>query len=72
VWARLVADHPVLYWRSRTDNGFNSFYIEEADGSLKRGPWTIFWRGEPDLTRIAPVVDRIAAMPASFVGDDDG
>jgi acetylglutamate kinase len=72
VWARLVADHPVLYWRSRTDNGFNSFYIEEADGSLKRGPWTIFWKGEPDLTRIAPVVDRIAAMPASFVGDDDG
>jgi acetylglutamate kinase len=72
VWAHVVTDHPVLYWRSRTENGFNSFYIEEADGSLKRGRWTIFWRGEPDLTRIAPVVGRIAAMPASFVGDDDG
>lgn len=71
VWARLIADHPVLYWRSRTDNGFNSFYIEEADGSVKRGPWTIFWKGETDFDRIAAVVERVAAVPPSFVGDDD-
>lgn len=72
VWACLIADHPVLYWRSRTDNGFNSFYAEEADGSVKRGPWTIFWKGETDFDRIAAVVKRIADLPASFVGDDDG
>jgi acetylglutamate kinase len=72
VWACLVADHPTLYWRSRTDNGFNSFYAEEADGSVKRGPWTIFWKGETDFARIAAVVERVAELPASFVGDDDG
>jgi acetylglutamate kinase len=72
VWACLIADHPILYWRSRTDNGFNSFYAEEADGSVKRGPWTIFWKGETDFDRIAEVVERIAELPASFVGDDDG
>ncbi len=71
VWARLVADHPVLYWRSRTENGFNAFYVEEADGSVKRGPWTIFWKGETDFARIAPRVEIIAAIPPSFVGDDD-
>lgn len=71
VWAHLVADHPILYWRSRTDNGFNSFYVEEADGSVKRGPWAIFWKGETDFARIAPRVEAIAALPASFVGDDD-
>jgi acetylglutamate kinase len=71
VWAYLMADHPVLYWRSRTDNGFNSFYIGEADGSVKRGPWTIFWKGETDFDRIATVVERIAGLPASFVEDDD-
>ena len=37
VWAQLIADHPVLYWRSRTENRFNSFYADEADGSVKRG-----------------------------------
>ena len=71
VWAQLVADYPVLYWRSRTENAFNSFYAEEADGSVKRGPWTVFWKGEADFARIAPRVDEIAALPPSFVGDDD-
>ena len=72
VWACLIADHPILYWRSRTGNGFNSFYVEEADGSVRRGSWTIFWKGETDFDRIAAVVERIAELPASFVGDDDG
>lgn len=72
VWSHLVADHPILYWRSRTDNSFNSFYIEEADGSVKRGPWTIFWKGESDFGSIASRVDTVASLPPSFVGDDDG
>lgn len=71
VWARVVADYPVFYWRSRTENGFNSFYAEEADGSAKRGLWTIFWKGETDFIRIATRVEAIAALPASFVGFDD-
>jgi acetylglutamate kinase len=71
VWAQLVDDHPVLYWRSRTENRFNSFYAEEADGSVKRGPWTVFWKGETDFARIAPRVEAIAALPPSFVGDSD-
>jgi acetylglutamate kinase len=71
VWARLTDDHPVIYWRSRTDNGFNAFYAEEADGSTKRGDWTVFWRGETDFARIALVVDRIASLPPSFTGDRD-
>ncbi|MEX2250526.1 MAG: acetylglutamate kinase [Acidimicrobiia bacterium] len=71
VWAHVAADYPVLYWRSRTENGFNAFYAEEADGSVKRGPWTIFWRGEPEFTRIAERVKAIASLPASFVGDHD-
>jgi acetylglutamate kinase len=71
VWAQVIADYPVLYWRSRTENGFNAFYAEEADGSVKRGPWTIFWRGEPDFTNVAHRVDAIASLPASFVGDHD-
>ncbi len=72
VWAHVTADHPVLYWRSRTDNGFNAFYVEEADGSVKSGPWTIFWRGESDFSRIAPRVEAIASIEPSFLEDDDG
>ena len=71
VWAHIVADYPVLYWRSRTDNGFNSFYTEEADGTVKRGPWTIFWKGESDFDRIATRVEAIAELPVSFDRDHD-
>lgn len=71
VWAQLIADHPVLYWRSRTENAFNSFYSEEADGSVKRGPWTVFWKGETGLSGIEPKVEVIATLQPSFIGDDD-
>lgn len=71
VWAQVTADYPVLYWRSRTENGFNAFYAEEADGSVKRGPWTIFWKGETDLALVAERVGTISALPASFIGDHD-
>ncbi|MGH8913536.1 MAG: acetylglutamate kinase [Acidimicrobiia bacterium] len=72
VWEHVVADHPAIYWRSRTENSFNTFYVEESEGAVKRGPWTIFWKGETDFARLAPRVEAIAALPASFVGDDDG
>jgi acetylglutamate kinase len=71
VWAHVAVDYPVLYWRSRTENGFNAFYAEAADGSVKRGPWTVFWKGESDFTRIAERAGAIASLPASFVGDHD-
>ncbi len=69
VWRRFSAGHPSFFWRSRTENGFNAFYGGEADGSVKTGPWTIFWKGETDFARIARIVDYVAAMPGSFEGD---
>ncbi len=71
VWRRFSADHPSFFWRSRTANGFNAFYTAEADGQIRRGPWTVFWKGERDFARIAAVVEKVAAMPASFEGQDE-
>ena len=69
VWRRFSADYPSFFWRSRTANGFNAFYGAEADGSVKQGPWTMFWKGETDFARIAKTVDQIAKMPPSFTGE---
>ena len=66
VWRQFTKQNPVFYWRSRTSNGFNAFYNEMCTGSVKRGPWTVYWIGEHDFARIAPIVERIAALPASF------
>ncbi|GAB4520089.1 MAG: acetylglutamate kinase [Amphiplicatus sp.] len=66
VWRQFAKTNPRFFWRSRTENGFNAFYAESAHGSVKRGPWTIFWIGETELNRVADIVDRIAALPPSF------
>ncbi|MEL7486890.1 MAG: acetylglutamate kinase, partial [Pseudomonadota bacterium] len=72
VWRRMVDAAPAFFWRSRTDNGFNAFYDNAASGSVKRGPWTVFWRGEDDFARIARIVDVIAAFPDSFDDQNGG
>ena len=71
VWRALRKDNESFFWRSRTANGFNAFYHNSADGSLKSGPWTIFWVGEKDLTRIGKAAEHIAQMPPSFRDEVD-
>lgn len=66
VWKRLIGYAPRLYWRSRGDNPVNEFYYATCDGAIKRGLWTVFWRGEDDLGRVPAMVERIAALPATL------
>lgn len=66
VWDTLVRNYPVIFWRSRDDNPINGFYAGEADGSVRRGRWTIFWRGESDFDPIARAVKTIEDLPPSF------
>ena len=68
VWRRMIKSNPRIYWRSRTENGFNAFYQAMATGAVKRGDWTVFWTGDDDLQTAAPIVARIAALSESFVG----
>ncbi len=70
VWRQFAEKNPVFYWRSQTANGFNAFYHDAADGSVKAGPWTVFWIGESGFDRIAKIVERIAALPTSFDEED--
>jgi len=69
VWRRFTKDHPAVFWRSRTENGFNTFYDAVSDGSVKRDPWTTYWLGETDFARIAEVVDMVSSMEPSFEGE---
>tara|TARA_Y100001001_G_scaffold156499_1_gene173458 strand:+ start:8005 stop:9357 length:1353 start_codon:yes stop_codon:yes gene_type:complete len=66
VWRRLIEYAPKLYWRSRSNNPVNEFYFSTCQGAVKSGPWTVFWRGEDDLTKIPARVERIAGLPATL------
>lgn len=69
VWDHMIRDFPTMFWRSRSDNGFNAFYAKEADGLTRHGHWTIFWKGEEDFDVIARAVKRLSEIPPSFQED---
>lgn len=69
IWDHMIRDFPTVFWRSRSDNDFNAFYEKEADGLMRTGHWTIFWKGEKDFDRIAMAMKLLNDLPASF--DED-
>jgi len=66
VWRAMIKEFPILFWRSRTANGFNAFYADVAKGSVKIGPWTVFWSGDEDIKNIGGHLEAIARQPVSF------
>lgn len=66
VWQQLTDYAPNLYWRSKSDNPINQFYFSECDGALRKGRWTVFWRGETDLTQAPALAERITALPETL------
>lgn len=66
VWDKLLRAYPVIFWRSRDDNPINGFYGGEAEGSVRRGRWSVFWKGETDFDRISRAVKAIEDLPESF------
>lgn len=69
VWDHMNRDFPTVFWRSRSDNTFNAFYEKEADGLMRTGHWTIFWKGEHDFDRIAMAMKVLNDLPPSFNED---
>ncbi|GAB6196397.1 acetylglutamate kinase [Lysobacter xanthus] len=66
VWQVMRAETPSLFWRSRRDNPVNGFYFGESDGSVREGPWQVFWYGLPDLAAAARCVEYCASHPPSL------
>lgn len=66
VWNRMRADFPQLFWRSRVENPVNTWYFQQADGTYKEGPWTVFWYGVTDYDQMRACVEKALAMPATL------
>ncbi|MGB6229385.1 MAG: hypothetical protein WBF53_04570 [Litorimonas sp.] len=68
VWERMAEDLPQLFWRSRPDNPFNSWYLSVCSGMQQADGWRVFWKGVPvsDLPRI---IEAAAGAPVDFEQD---
>lgn len=71
IWHRMKSDHPRLFWRSRSGNPVNPWYFEQADGTFRRGDWTVFWYGIDDYDVMRQCVECALAMPATLTARED-
>lgn len=66
LWNRIRRDHPSLYWRSRTGNVANKWYLGRADGMRRSSEWLVFWYGTDREADIAALVDDAVGQDHSF------
>ena len=66
LWVRMRSETPKLFWRSRADNDINTWYFKRAQGSMRSGPWTVFWYGLDGFDEIKACVDRALALPPTL------
>lgn len=66
LWRRVRADYDKLFWRSRADNPVNPWYFQQADGSHRDGPWTVFWYGLESFADIERCIRVALTLPPTL------
>lgn len=62
IWQAMILEQPSVIWRARSKNPICSWYAWQCDGMVRRGYWTVYWRGvEPD--QVQAVVDLMLSRP---------
>jgi len=66
IWQAMIRDQPSVIWRARSKNPICSWYAWQCDGMIRRGYWTVYWRGvEPG--KVPDIVDLMLARPDDLV-----
>ncbi|HHI88325.1 MAG TPA: hypothetical protein ENK01_00095, partial [Hellea balneolensis] len=65
IWQVLIRKYPTLFWRSRNDNPFNTWYMKMCDGMQTSGEWRVFWIGL-EAPEIPGAVIAAANAPHDF------
>ena len=66
LWNKIKHDHPALYWRSRTTNDANKWYLSRADGMHRAEPWIVFWYGIDERSAIETCIEDAVSIHQSF------
>jgi len=66
IWQAMILEQPSVIWRARSKNPICSWYAWQCDGMVRRGYWTVYWRGvEPD--QVQAVVDLMLSRPEDLI-----
>ena len=52
IFHEMKKEFPEIFWRSKSNNPINKFYLSKADGYQKTGEWDIFWMGINDYSKL--------------------
>jgi acetylglutamate kinase len=66
LWARMKAENPKLFWRSRVENEINPWYFQQSQGSYKSDRWTVFWYGLESFEEIKDCIEHALSLPATL------
>jgi bifunctional N-acetylglutamate synthase/kinase len=65
LWQALIAEHPVLFWRARSNNAIRSWYEKQCDGRVRAREWTVYFKGlAPE--RIPEAIGHALSQPLDF------
>jgi acetylglutamate kinase len=62
LWERLVAEHPTVFWRARTENPIVAWYEQKCDGMMRFAGWNVYWKGL-DAQRVPAATEYALAQP---------
>lgn len=65
LWRRIRADFPRLHWRARAANPITRWYVHQAHGFHRCGPWNVFWIGL-EAGEIAAAIEGATARAPDF------
>lgn len=66
LWAAVIRDFPVLYWRARVQNPIAAWYASQCDGMHRVGDWWIYWRGVP-FERVPALCNDALVRPYDLI-----
>ena len=66
LWAQIIKRHPRLYWRSRTDNPINNWYVSKADHMTRQKNWLVLSYGIVDKNILNTLRQDTIARPSSW------
>jgi hypothetical protein len=68
IWQSITRDFPSFFWRSRTENSFNPWYMQQCDAMVRTKHWWVFFKG-PLPNDVSNTVDYATQLPVDFVSE---
>jgi acetylglutamate kinase len=66
IWDEMKTRYSTIFWRAKSKNSINKWYVKESEGMQKMGDWFFYWIGlEPK--KIPEIIQFLKDLPEDLV-----